>query len=78
MWVGLKLTSDRKPSEDKLFNVEAAIPPRPTISNLQWIAGTQYVSPADMDLLSKSSTQSDTVLFLLLSFLLNCYLTLHI
>ncbi|KAL1964083.1 hypothetical protein VTN77DRAFT_7501 [Rasamsonia byssochlamydoides] len=40
-----------KPSDDKLFNAEAVIPPRPTISNLQWIAGTQYVSPADMDLL---------------------------
>ncbi|KAH8692686.1 putative snare-dependent exocytosis protein [Talaromyces proteolyticus] len=39
------------PSEDKLYNAEAVIPPRPTISNFQWISGTQYVSPADMDLL---------------------------
>lgn len=76
MWVDLKLTSDRKPSEDKLFNVEATVPPRPTISNLQWIAGTQYVSPADMDLLSKLSPQSGTVRFCF--FLVNCYITLHI
>jgi syntaxin-binding protein 5 len=39
------------PSQDKLFNPEAVIPPRPTISSLQWIAGTQYVSPTDLDLL---------------------------
>jgi syntaxin-binding protein 5 len=39
------------PSRDKLFNPEAVIPPRPTISSLQWIAGTQYVSPTDLDLL---------------------------
>ena len=38
-------------SLDKLFNPEAIIPPRPTISNLQWISGTTYVSPADMDTL---------------------------
>ncbi|SLM36526.1 WD40/YVTN repeat-like-containing domain [Lasallia pustulata] len=38
-------------SLDKLFNVEALIPPRPTISNIQWISGTQYVSPSDMDIL---------------------------
>lgn len=38
-------------SQDKLFNPEAVIPPRPTISSLQWIAGTQYVSPTDLDLL---------------------------
>ena len=36
-------------SLDKLFNPEAVIPPRPTISNMQWISGTQYVTPADMD-----------------------------
>ncbi|KAE8152710.1 lethal giant larvae like, C-terminal-domain-containing protein [Aspergillus avenaceus] len=40
-----------RPSEDQLYNVQAAIPPRPTISNIQWISGTQYVSPADMDIL---------------------------
>ena len=44
----------RPRSLDKLFNVEALIPPRPTISNIQWISGTQYVSPSDMDILSKS------------------------
>lgn len=36
-------------SLDKLYNPDALIPPRPTISNLAWISGTQYVSPADMD-----------------------------
>ncbi|CAK7201931.1 Lethal(2) giant larvae sro7 [Sporothrix eucalyptigena] len=36
---------------DTLINPELAIPPRPTISNLQWISGTQYVSPTDLDLL---------------------------
>lgn len=38
-------------SEDRLFNIEALIPPRPTISNMQWISGTMYVSPTDLDLL---------------------------
>jgi WD40 repeat protein len=38
-------------SQDKLFNPAALIPPRPTISNVQWITGTQYVTPADMDVL---------------------------
>ncbi|CZS92521.1 hypothetical protein WAI453_006717 [Rhynchosporium graminicola] len=38
-------------SNDKIFNPEALVPPRPTISNMQWIAGTQYVSPTDLDLL---------------------------
>ena len=37
-------------SLDKLFNPQALIPPRPTISNLQWMSGTQYVAPADMDM----------------------------
>lgn len=37
-------------SLDKLFNPQAVIPPRPTISNLQWMSGTQYVTPADMDM----------------------------
>ncbi|KAF2723408.1 hypothetical protein K431DRAFT_219933 [Polychaeton citri CBS 116435] len=36
---------------DKLFNPEALIPPRPTISNMQWLSGTQYITPSDMDLL---------------------------
>lgn len=38
-------------SNDKIFNPETLIPPRPTISNVQWLTGTQYVTPADMDLL---------------------------
>jgi syntaxin-binding protein 5 len=40
-----------KQSKDILYNTEASIPPRPTISNLQWISGTQYISPTDLDLL---------------------------
>lgn len=36
---------------DSLFNPDALIPPRPTISNLQWVTGTQHVTPADMDVL---------------------------
>ena len=36
---------------DRLLNEAALIPPRPTISNLQWIAGTQYITPSDMDIL---------------------------
>ena len=36
---------------DTLVNPKLACPPRPTISNLQWISGTQYVSPLDLDLL---------------------------
>lgn len=40
-----------QPSNDRLYD-PAKIPlPRPTISNLQWIAGTQYITPADMDVL---------------------------
>lgn len=42
----------RKLSEDQLFNPQAISPPRPTITNVQWISGTQYISPADMDILS--------------------------
>lgn len=38
-------------SQDRLYNPQAAIPPRPTISNLQWIGGTQYITPSDMDVL---------------------------
>ncbi|KAI2635595.1 lethal giant larvae like, C-terminal-domain-containing protein [Hypomontagnella submonticulosa] len=36
---------------DTLINPELEIPPRPTISNVQWISGTQHVSPTDLDLL---------------------------
>ena len=39
------------PSPDRLYDATKVAPPRPTISNLQWIAGTQYITPADMDLL---------------------------
>ncbi|KAH9862222.1 hypothetical protein IAQ61_010425 [Plenodomus lingam] len=39
------------PTHDMLLNPSLLIPPRPTISNIQWISGTQYVTPADMDLL---------------------------
>ncbi|CAP64617.1 uncharacterized protein PODANS_5_8920 [Podospora anserina S mat+] len=38
-------------STDSLISPERTLPPRPTISNLQWISGTQYVSPTDLDLL---------------------------
>ncbi|CAN8104917.1 unnamed protein product [Discula destructiva] len=38
-------------NDDKLVNPDAVIPPRPTISNMQWLSGTQYVSPTDLDLL---------------------------
>ncbi|RDA87369.1 hypothetical protein CP532_6984 [Ophiocordyceps camponoti-leonardi (nom. inval.)] len=38
-------------SPDVLINPQLECPPRPTISNLQWISGTQYVSPLDLDLL---------------------------
>ncbi|KID98211.1 Lethal giant larvae (Lgl)-like protein, partial [Metarhizium majus ARSEF 297] len=38
-------------SPDTLINPELQCPPRPTISNMQWISGTQYVSPLDLDLL---------------------------
>jgi syntaxin-binding protein 5 len=38
-------------SSDTLLDPTRLIPPRPTISNLQWIAGTQYITPADLDLL---------------------------
>ena len=40
-------------SLDKIFNAEALIPPRPTISNMQWLSGTSYITPVDMDKLSE-------------------------
>ena len=39
------------PSEDRLWDPTKIPSPRPAISNLQWIAGTQYITPADMDVL---------------------------
>ncbi|KAK7422646.1 Lethal(2) giant larvae sro7 [Neonectria punicea] len=38
-------------SPDTLINAKLECPPRPTISNMQWISGTQYMSPPDLDLL---------------------------
>lgn len=40
-----------QPSSDRLWDPTKLPLPRPTISNLQWIAGTQYITPADMDVL---------------------------
>jgi syntaxin-binding protein 5 len=40
-----------KNPDDKMINPDAVTPPRPTISNLQWISGTQYLPPTDLDLL---------------------------
>jgi syntaxin-binding protein 5 len=42
---------DMSISQDLLFNPQVRIPPRPTISNIQWISGTQYTTPSDMDIL---------------------------
>lgn len=53
-------TTRRHPSNDKLYNPEAILPQRPTITNMQWISGTQYISPADMDILSMSSLSIST------------------
>ena len=39
------------PSRDVMINPELIIPTRPVISNLQWLSGTQYISPTDLDLL---------------------------
>lgn len=36
---------------DTLYNPTTPPPLRPTISNLQWLAGTQYITTADLDLL---------------------------
>lgn len=48
-------------SQDRLFDPEKVLPARPTITNIQWISGTQYVSPADMDILSKyNDPRTDT------------------
>lgn len=42
----------RAVSQDRLYDQDKVPPSRPTITNIQWISGTQYVSPADMDILS--------------------------
>ncbi|KAL8726904.1 MAG: hypothetical protein Q9166_006393 [cf. Caloplaca sp. 2 TL-2023] len=49
--------SDLTRSLDKLLNIEALIPSRPTISNVQWMTGTLYVTPADMDTLIGGSNR---------------------
>lgn len=38
-------------SKDTLWNPDLVIPARPTISNFQWVSGTQMVTPSDMDVL---------------------------
>ena len=42
-------------TRDVLFNPERVIPPRPTISNFQWLAGQQYITPDELHLLSMTS-----------------------
>jgi len=37
---------------DALYDALKTVPARPTISNLQWIMGTQYLTAADLNLLS--------------------------
>lgn len=36
---------------DTMININRELPARPTISNVQWLSGTQYISPTDLDLL---------------------------
>ena len=43
--------TDLTTSKDKLINPDALIPPRPTISNVQWISGTQHFTASDLDVL---------------------------
>ncbi|KAK7207000.1 lethal giant larvae like, C-terminal-domain-containing protein [Myxozyma melibiosi] len=38
-------------TKDALYDVMKVQPPRPTISNLQWMSGVRYISPEDFDLL---------------------------
>ena len=49
-WVQ-KANVSRTISNDRVFNPDALLPRRPTISNFQWVSGTQYITPADMDIL---------------------------
>ena len=42
---------DSTKSKDKLTDPELLIPPRPTISNVQWISGTQHFTASDLDVL---------------------------
>lgn len=48
---GAGMGKDRLNNDDKLVNPAVVFPPRPTISNMQWLSGTQYVSPTDLDIL---------------------------
>ena len=43
--------ADMTTSKDKLINPDALIPPRPTISSMQWISGTQHFTASDLDIL---------------------------
>jgi len=50
MWGrGLKMSDI---PDDALFDAIKTVPARPTISNLQWIMGTQYIRTDDLNLLS--------------------------
>ncbi|KAF3930897.1 hypothetical protein ABW19_dt0206125 [Dactylella cylindrospora] len=49
MWGTGKQLSDQ--AVDTLYNPNAPVPPRPTITGLQWISGTQFISSDDFDLL---------------------------
>lgn len=42
-------------ARDTLFNSELTVPARPTISNLQWVSGQQYMTPQELYLLGTSS-----------------------
>lgn len=42
---------DLQDSPDILINPKLECPPRPVISNMAWISGTQYVSVLDLDIL---------------------------
>ncbi|KAF3926346.1 hypothetical protein AA313_de0202101 [Arthrobotrys entomopaga] len=39
----------REQPKDVLYNPEVLLPPRPTITGMQWISGTQYISNEDFD-----------------------------
>ena len=41
---------------DALYDAVKTVPARPTISNLQWIMGTQYLGLSDLNLLSNPHT----------------------
>ncbi|KAB8532587.1 hypothetical protein FH972_025532 [Carpinus fangiana] len=43
--------ADETHTNDRLLNPSLLIPPRPTISNFQWVSGTQFITPSDLDIL---------------------------